>query len=119
MELIQLVICCIICYFVSALVHELGHVVCGLLHHRKLFLLVVGPLKLYRESVDSKIKIGIEKNPLLWCGVGGTFPTKQSEENLNTWSQILLAGPLSSIVFGIVMIPVFVLTRVDIWIILT
>lgn len=114
MELFILLVSAIICYLISTLIHELGHVVCGLLHHWKLFLLVVGPVKLYRESMDSEIKVGIEKNPVLWCGVGGTLPTRQSEENLKIWAKILLAGPLTSIVFGVLMIPVFIFTKIAI-----
>lgn len=111
MELVIFLIGAIVCYWMSTLIHELGHVVCGLIHHWKLFMMVVGPMKLYRENMDSKLKIGIEKNPLLWCGVGGTLPTKESEENVKVWGRILLAGPLTSIVFGILMLPVFIVTK--------
>ena len=90
MELVIFLIGAIVCYWVSTLIHELRHVVCGLIHHWKLFMMVVGPMKLYRENMDSKLKIGIEKNPLLWCGVGGTLPTKESEENVKVWGRILL-----------------------------
>lgn len=69
MKIITILISVVICYLLSSLIHESGHVICGLLHHWKLYMLVVGPLKLYRESMDSKIKIGIEKNPIVWCGV--------------------------------------------------
>lgn len=111
MEIILILIGAIVCYLVSTMIHELGHVVCGLLHHWKLYMLVVGPMKLYRESMDSKLKIGIEKNTLLWCGVGGTLPAKESEENVKIWGKILLAGPLTSMVFGILMLPVFIVTK--------
>jgi len=111
MEIVVLIIGFIICYFVAALVHELGHVVCGLLHRWKLYMLVVGPVKVYRETLDSKIKVGIEKNITLWGGAGGTFPTKKSKENVGIWGRVLLAGPLTSIVFGLAMIPFFVFTK--------
>jgi len=111
MELILFIVVAIICYLVSALIHEMGHVVCGLLHHWKLYMLVVGPMKLYRETMDSKIKIGIEKNPILWGGVGGTLPAKASEENVKVWGKIILAGPLTSIVFGVLMIPLVIITE--------
>jgi len=111
MEILLFFIGAIICYLISAMIHEMGHVACGLFHHWKLYMLVVGPMKLYRETMDSKIKIGIEKNPILWGGVGGTLPTKESEENIKVWRKILLAGPLTSIVFGILMLPVFIVTK--------
>lgn len=91
----------IVAYFLSTLVHELGHVICGLVHGWKLFLLVVGPMKIYRKTPDSAISIGIEKNPVLWCGIGGTLPPSKSEENIRTWAKILLAGPIASILLGI------------------
>ncbi len=88
-------------YLIATLIHELGHVICGLFHGWKLYLLVVGPLKIYRKSLDSAISIGIEKNPVLWCGVGGTLPSRKSEDNIKIWSKILLAGPIASILLGI------------------
>ena len=52
MKIITILVSIILGYLVSTLIHELGHVVCGLLHHWKLFVLVVGPVKFYRESKD-------------------------------------------------------------------
>lgn len=111
MEILLFIVVAIICYLISAMIHEMGHVVCGLLHHWKLYMLVVGPMKLYRETLDSKLKIGIEKNPILWGGVGGTLPQEENEENVKVWGKIMLAGPLTSIVFGVLMIPVFIVTK--------
>ena len=104
MEVIMLVgrviIYWIIGFFLLSLAHELGHVVCGLIHGWKLSMLVVGPFKIYRETPDSKIKIGIEKNVMLWGGVGGTFPKENDDNNIKVWGKILLAGPIVSIVVG-------------------
>lgn len=111
MEVIVFIIVAVVCYLASAVIHEMGHVLCGLLHHWKLFMLVIGPVKLYRESMDSKLKVGIEKNPSLWAGAGGTLPQKESEENIEIWGKILLAGPFTSILFGILMLPVFIVTK--------
>lgn len=109
--IIKLLISAVICYMLSAMIHELGHVICGLLNHWRLFLLVVGPLKLYRENMKSRVKIGIEKNVVLWGGVGGTLPTNKSDDNIKTWSKILLSGPLASIVFGLLIFPLFLLSK--------
>lgn len=111
MEILLFIVGALICYFISAMIHEMGHVVCGLLHYWKLYMLVVGPLKFYRENMDSKLKIGIEKNLILWGGVGGTLPVKENEENIKAWARILLAGPLTSIVFGILIFPICVITK--------
>ncbi len=109
--LIKILLSAVICYFLSAMIHELGHVICGLLNHWKLYILVVGPIKLYREKKDSKVKIGIEKNVVLWGGVGGTLPTTKSKDNIKIWSKILLAGPLTSIIFGILIFPLYLLSK--------
>lgn len=111
MDVLKFIVIAFLCYFISAFIHEMGHVFWGLMKGWKLFLLVVGPIKIYRETMDSKIKIGIEKNVAFWGGVGGTLPTKPSEENLKVWAKVLLAGPLTSIIFGLLMIPVFIFTE--------
>lgn len=69
-------------YFMSTVIHELGHVICGMLHKWKFYTLVVGPLKLYRENLNSKVKLGIEKNPALWGGYGGAVPEKFTDNEL-------------------------------------
>lgn len=111
MNVVLFIVVVLICYIVSTMIHEMGHVVCGLLHGWKLYILVVGPMKLYREDMDSKIRIGIEKNPILWGGIGGTLPAKEAPENEKVWSRILLAGPLTSLVFGVLMMPVVIVTE--------
>lgn len=111
MEIVVLLLSAVACYFIATMIHELGHIVCGLFYHWKLFMLVVGPLKIYRETLNSKIKIGIERNIIMWCGVGGTLPIKKSEDNIKIWGKILLAGPITSIVFGLIILPFFVITK--------
>ena len=101
----------VIGWFLATTIHELGHVLCGLLHHWKLSMLVIGPFKLYREKPEDKIRFGIEKNPVLWGGVGGTFPASQSADDVRIWSEILLAGPLTSLIFGVLTVPVCILMR--------
>lgn len=91
--------CWIVAYYASGIVHEGGHVVAGLAQGWKFELLVVGPLKLYRGK-DGKVRLGIEKNILLWCGIGGTAPAERSEANLKKFARTLLAGPAASILFG-------------------
>ena len=103
MEVMKTVLECIgswiVAYFVSGIVHEGGHVVAGLAQGWRFELLVVGPLKL-NWGENGKLRLGIEKNILLWCGIGGAAPTEQSEANLKKFARTLLAGPLASILFG-------------------
>ena len=89
-------------YFVSTVVHEWGHVIAGLVQGWKLIMITTGPLKLYRNDLTDKIRLGIEKNPLYWCGIGGTLPTKKEDAKIESYAGILLAGPVASIVLGII-----------------
>ncbi|MBO4678898.1 MAG: hypothetical protein J5626_04445 [Lachnospiraceae bacterium] len=89
-------------YFVSTLVHEWGHVIAGLMQGWKLIMITTGPFKLYRNDLSDRIRFGIEKNPLYWCGIGGTLPTKKEDAKIENYAGILLAGPLASIVLGLI-----------------
>lgn len=89
----------VLSYFTSGIVHEGGHVIAGLAQGWKFELLVVGPFKLYRAE-DDRVKLGLEKNLVYWCGVGGTIPRGKSEDNIKKFAVILLAGPLASVLFG-------------------
>jgi hypothetical protein len=42
----------------------------------------------------------IRENPVMWGGVGGTFPIKEGENNIKIWSSVLLGGPIASIIMG-------------------
>lgn len=88
------------CYWVSGVVHELGHIIVGLLHGWKFWMLVVGPLGL--KKTDNKIAVYFEKNIVMWAGVGGTLPSDESADNIKIWSKILLGGPATSIIMGLV-----------------
>ena len=101
----------IIAYFFASIVHEMGHVVCGLICKWKFLAMCVGPFKFYRESPNDKIRFGIEKNPVAWGGYGGTFPPEMGDDNIGTFAKILLAGPVASLVLGAVFIVVMIFTK--------
>lgn len=113
MFILKLIGYAIIAFFMSTAIHELGHVICGLLNHWKFFVLVVGPFKLYRKNLNDKIRFGIEKNPTFWGGYGGAVPEKFDDNVMKIFSRVLLAGPIASIVFGIVFITILILTGND------
>jgi hypothetical protein len=48
------------------------------------------------------LTVYFEKNILLWGGIGGVFPTKYDTSNIKIWSKVLLGGPVTSIVMGII-----------------
>lgn len=88
----------IIMHFVL-LIHELGHVVMGLLQRFRFELLVVGLLGIKRE--EEKIKIYLNKNLGYYSGLGLTVPKDDSSNNLRKFANVLLAGPIASIVFAV------------------
>lgn len=102
--IIEMIVAWIVGFVISLYIHEIGHVCIGVLNGWKFFTLSVGPLKLYRNNIDEKIKLGFEHNILSWFGVGATVPKKTDEENLKIWSRILIAGPIFSIVCGVLFI---------------
>lgn len=100
MELFIYFLIFILCYFISGIVHELGHVIVGLTNGWKFYILVIGPLGIKRDEND-KIKLYFEKRIVLWAGVASTLPRFTNNENIKVWSKILLGGPLASIITGI------------------
>lgn len=88
----------IIMHFVL-FIHELGHVVMGLLQGFRFELLVVGLLGIRREK--EKIKIYLNKNFGYYGGLGLTVPKDDSSDNGRKFANVLLAGPIASIVFAV------------------
>jgi len=91
-------------YVVSGIVHELGHIIIGLMNGWKFSLFILGPLGL-KVDENGHIKAYFEKRISLWGGVGGTFPKEIKEDNIKIWSKILLGGPLASIIMGAIFLP--------------
>lgn len=89
----------IIMHFVL-FIHELGHVVMGLLQGFRFELLVVGLLGIRREK--EKIKIYLNKNFSYYGGLGLTVPIDDSSDNGGKFANVLLAGPIASIVFAVI-----------------
>ncbi|PFK05698.1 hypothetical protein CN957_28005 [Bacillus cereus] len=82
-------------------IHELGHVICGLIVGLKFKFMTVGPITVQKE----KGKIRIRENKI-WMYVGGfamLVPPSTYTPNLSKkWAWMTLSGPLTSFVFGIV-----------------
>ena len=110
MEVAIYILIAILCYLISGLVHELGHVIVGLANGWKFYLLVIGPLGIKTDD-KGKIKVYFEKQKVMWSGVGGTLPQNTNVDNLKIWSNVLLGGPLASIVMGVVFLPLGIITK--------
>ncbi|MCR5609839.1 MAG: site-2 protease family protein [Lachnospiraceae bacterium] len=89
----------IVSMFFSSGIHELGHMIAGILQGWKFEYMIFGPLKIYK--IDERIKVGFEKNMMMWGGVSYCTPKEKSEKNIKVYRNILLAGPLLSIFLGI------------------
>ena len=113
MAVLEVLIYAVISYFVATVIHEFGHVLAGLMSKWKLMMMVVGPFKLYREDLKGKIRFGIEKNPALWGGCGGTAPTVIDDSVGRVFARILIAGPVASLILGLAAIAGFILSRYD------
>ena len=100
MTILEVIGSWLVAYLVCGIVHEGGHVVAGLVQGWKFVMLVIGPVKLYCDEKDDKVKVGIEKNPVLWGGIGGTKPREISEDNIKKYAKILIAGPVASLLIG-------------------
>lgn len=108
--IIIFILTALLCYFISAIVHELGHIVVGLIEGWKFYLLVIGPLGI-RMDENNNIKFYLEKRPTLWGGVGCTLPKEADDNNIKIWSKVLLGGPLTSIIMGIIFLPLGIITK--------
>lgn len=65
MEIINYIIICILCYLIAGIVHELGHVLIGLINGWKFLLLIIGPFGIKANS-NGKIKFYLKK----YCFMG-------------------------------------------------
>lgn len=101
----------IITYIIAGGIHELGHVIVALINGWKFQFLVIGPIRFEVDEADNRIKIHLEKNMMYWGGISYAIPVKLEEDNLKVWSKTLIGGPVTSIAFGIILIPLFLLTN--------
>ncbi|MTI68099.1 MAG: hypothetical protein FH753_16075 [Firmicutes bacterium] len=105
MVVVKYIFTCIFCYLISGIVHELGHIAVGLANGWKFWLLVIGPLGIKADD-NGKIKFYFEKNITLWGGIGATVPRRIDNNNIKIWSNVLLGGPLASIIMGVIFLPI-------------
>jgi len=83
----------------APLAHEIGHVLGGRIVRFRFTLLVWGPLRIAREG--NQVRIGLNRNAALIGGIALSLPT--TLENLGRRTLVLvIMGPATSIVLGIV-----------------
>lgn len=81
-------------------IHELGHLVAGLIQGFRFELFVIGPLGIKREN--DKIKVYLNKNLAYYGGVAATLPVDDNPKNRKKFARLILAGPITSLVLSIV-----------------
>jgi hypothetical protein len=81
-------------------VHELGHLVAGLLQGFRFQLFVVGLLGVKRTPAG--IRVFLNRDVGLMGGVAATVPVAQDPGNTRKFAWILLSGPLASLLLSLV-----------------
>ncbi|MFZ7119881.1 MAG: site-2 protease family protein [Eubacteriaceae bacterium] len=110
MEIGIYILISILCYLVSGIIHELGHIIVGLINGWKFHLLVIGPIGV-KSDEHGKINFYLEKRTVMWGGVGCVLPQEVKEDNIKIWSKVLLGGPFASIAMGIIFLPFGIITE--------
>lgn len=87
--------------FAVLCVHELGHLITGLVQGFKFQLFVVGPLGI--KSEENKAKLYLNKDIQYYGGVAATIPVNTDPENAKKFANVLLAGPIASMLFAIIL----------------
>jgi hypothetical protein len=108
LKILPVILLSIPSYFIVVTIHELGHILTGLFYGFKFYLFVIGPIGLKRNEQD-KVIFYLEKNPALWGGVGGVLPRTENPSNLKVFARVLIAGPLLTLVFGVLVLTLYLL----------
>jgi hypothetical protein len=90
----------VIIAFLVLAAHELGHLIAGLMNGFRVELFVVGPLGIKREN--DQVKIYLNKNIGYYGGLVATSPIDDHSDNAKKFAQVLLAGPIASVLFAMV-----------------
>ena len=96
-KIIEIIGVLFIVFFVIG-VHELGHLITGLIQGFKFHLFVIGPLGIKRE--ENKIKVYLNKNLAYYGGVAATLPIDDNTKNIKKFANLILAGPLTSLLLA-------------------
>lgn len=91
----------IIIIFLVLGIHKLGHLLTGLAQGFRFELFVVGPLGIKRE--DDKIKVYLNKDIQFYGGVAATLPRNNHPDNDKMFANILIAGPIASLLLAIIL----------------
>lgn len=86
------------CIFFALIIHELGHLTVALIAGCKFKVLAIGLVHI--ESQNGKIVFSIEKNVSNWGGMCYASPSEKQMTNYKLLRNILMSGPLASLLVG-------------------
>jgi hypothetical protein len=110
MKILFTVLLAIFCYIISSAVHELGHILTGIKQGFKFYLFIVGPFG-FRRNENDKIIFYLEKDISFWGGLGATIPVEENSNNYKKFGYVLLGGPIASLIFGALWLPLGIITK--------
>jgi hypothetical protein len=87
-------------WFLSPLLHELGHLAGGAAQSFRFELLVVGPLRIARDATTDRITVGLNRQLELAGGLAACAPTS-AERLLHRLQWMVLGGPLTSLLLAV------------------
>jgi len=93
-----------IAFYLCIIIHELGHVLGGLIMGNEFVFVTAGPLKLSKE--EDKLRFGINKHINLSGGLAMTLPRKVEGFRLRRFI-VIVGGPLFSLLSAIVCIFIY------------
>ena len=91
----------VIIAFGAIAVHELGHLLTGLAQGFKFQLFIVGFLGIKRDEAD-RVKVFFNKDWNTFGGVAASSPTKPDQSIARKFANVLLAGPIASLLFALI-----------------
>lgn len=103
MNILIIIIGAIFSAMIALTVHELGHLIAGLIMGFRFELFVSGFLKIHRNE-QGKIKIGLNKDMSLFGGVAATIPVDPHADNRKKFAIVILSGPIASFLYMLICI---------------
>lgn len=91
--------CIVLMMFLVLMIHELGHLLTGLVQGFRFEMFVIGPIGFKRE--DDRVKVYFNKNLEYYGGIAATSPRDGSPNNAKRFARILIAGPVASVLFAL------------------
>lgn len=109
-EVLLFILYVILCFILASSVHELGHIITGLMQGYKFYLFIAGPFG-FKRNDKNNIVFYIERNISLWGGLGATLPQNDDVNNFKKFGRVLLGGPITSIAVGVISLPFGIITK--------